>query len=489
MKLKACLVLLFLWTLSLHAFSYRPLLIVPDSLIVPVGKVRAIHLSGIHTQNVSASIENENIGHLTSSKNTILVEGLAPGSTRIQFSMDNLIKYTKVYVREVTGKFPDRVSLKVTGTQISPALLRNLIIEDLNETIEHNPGATVNVTIPPKALPPSFAEGCALSLPVKVKISGDNFHPNPEKMIVNISNETLKLGAPGHLMVSNNPESFQEPSTLFKAACPDSSPTRIFYHHYNKGNVPYRFVLELTNSDSNGAKVHVLKGIAGPGIHEISVGASATERFFNAEKNHLGRVVEINKESSSRLLAIVVNPKETISGIVQLTPLTSSKFTVDTKIESISGAVDNAKMAEEIGSKPKGVFEGPDINLTGEYTVGEHYAFITLGKQSLLSDLETGKPNQGNYGAFYTIRIKINNPSDESKEVQLSFKPQAGPANGIFLIDESRLIKTPVVQAFAYYSIEKYRLAAHETKDIVIKTFAQGGSFYPVSLVVHPVEK
>jgi len=487
MKTKVCFLLLFLSAFSIHAFSSRPLLAVPDSVTVAVGGTHAIHLTG-YSANLSAIIEDQSIGTLTSMKNAILVKGLAPGNTRIEFSRDNLVQYTKVYVKESAGHFPQNLSMQVTGTKIPGPLLRTMIAQQLNDTIDHNPGTSLSVVIPKKAIPSSFVQGCALSLPVKVKISGRDYLPTAGKVIVNVVNQPVALGAPANLMVSNNPESFSEPSTLFKAPFPDASATRIFYHHYNKGTVPYRFVLELSNLDDSKAQVHVLQGIAGPELREISVGAAATERFFIAEKNHLGRVVEINPENTSQLLSIKVNPKETISGIVQLTPMTASRFSVETKIQSLSG-VNDTKMAEEIGEKPKGVFKGPDLTLNGEYTYGGHYAFITLGKQSLLSDIQTGKADQGNYGAFYTIHIKINNPTEESKGVQISFKPQAGPANGIFLVDETRLIKTPVVPAFTYHPLLKYVLAPHETKEVTLKTFAQGGSFYPVSLVVHPLEK
>lgn len=406
MKPKICFILLFFWILGVQAFSERPISL-PDSVIVPLGGIKAIPLSDVHSLN--ATIEDENIAHLTAVKNTIFLKGIAAGSTRIQFSMNHLIRYTKVYVTE--------------------------------------PGV----------------QGALLTVPLQFKNS--SIH---------------------HLMVSNNPESFYEPGTLFKAAFPDNAPMRVFYHHYNKSNVPYRFVMLLNNVDESPVRVHVLEGIAGPGIHEISVGAMAAERFFNAERYHFGRIVPVKK--SVRLLSVGVKPRQTISGVLELTPLSASKLAVETKVESMDGQ-SNPKMALEVADKPKGVFDQSEIHLEGDYTVGGHYAYITMGKKSFLTDHQTGRENQGNYGAFYIVNATMKNPFETAKDVVISFMPQAGPANGIFLIDESRLIKTGNVVAFDERPIARYRLSPHETKSVTIKTFAQGGSFYPVSLVIHPLDK
>src|SRR5437899_2521635 len=107
MKPKVCFLLLFFWAVSVQAFSSRPLLAVPDSLTLSVGGIKAIYLSGIHSQNLKASIEDEKIVLLTSTEGKVFVKGLSPGSTRIQFIIDDLIRYTKVYVKESVGEIPN----------------------------------------------------------------------------------------------------------------------------------------------------------------------------------------------------------------------------------------------------------------------------------------------------------------------------------------------------------------------------------------------
>lgn len=476
-----------LWAKHLkEGLSKESYLVLPASLIVPVGEERRIHVVGRYHQDLSLTIDNPTVCRLTSTDMPLVVKGLRPGETKLQVSTGSVVESTRIIVKEKAGLLPKAISLSVTGERVPKEFLHRAVVSALYQRIRRKPGSSMTIEIPPNALPQSLSRGGSLSLPVSAEITGAHYLPAKGMLNVNIQNKPFTFSPSSHLMVSNNPESFAKPELLFREAFPDSSPVRLFFHHYNKGNAPYRLVVNLVNPSSHIAQIHIVQGVGGPDPHELAAGKSAVLRFFVASREHLGEVVEIGPNSSVHLASIRVDPREAISGVVELTPLTKATPVVETRVESLSGEKGSDVPAEEVGYKPKGVFPGPDIMIDAKYHVGGDYTFVTLGKESLLTDLDSGRVDLGNYGALYTIHFTIQNPTSSPAVVHIMFTPQAGCAHGLFVLNGYDLIQTPVVRPFTPYPLLKMTLEPGETRTLTLQTMPLGGSFYPVNLVVQP---
>lgn len=475
------------WAVGLKSLlSERASLIVPSSLVVPVGEVRKLRVSGKYLRNPSIKVENPEVCHVVSDRVPFSLKGLRPGKTKVSVGSGNLSQSTLVTVVEAAGMLPKETSLVVTGDVVSSRFLHARLIEALNQKIVRKPGTVVQFKINDKLLPQTLAPGEAVILPVGAEISGGNYLRKKGVIKVTIENQPMVLNPTPHLIISNNPENFTHPGLLFKGQFPDGSPSRVFYHHYNKGKAAYLFELQLTNPSDRLTKIHVMDGIAGPDPRELSVGAGAAERFFAALKHNLGKVIEVSSGKSYPLVVRKVRPGESVSGILRISALDGTKPVLETRARSLDGREPDGEMVEDKVSRPKGIYEGPEIAIDSEYTAGGDYTFIKIGKTSLLVDAQNAKVNRGNYGVFYTVNITLKNPTLSQATAHINFTPQAGPAKGVFLLNGTDLIKTPVVSAFAPYSLTKVELKPGETQKIQLRTMPVAGSFYPISIVVQP---
>jgi len=398
-------------------------------------------------------------------------------------------KHVKRLSRQTASVVPKgnrsaRASLIVTGDDVSRAFVKNQIVDYLNQNLTEKPGTRIQLIVPAD-LPAKLPEGEDIQVPVTAKIFGAGLKPTKEKISFNVRNKRFSVEAPASLMVSNNPEGFTHPCTLFHETLPDASPVQFLYHHDNRGNVPYLFEVDLVNNEDHPIPIHVMDGIAGPGLHELTVGAVAADRFFSALMHRLGRIVELNGETRHVLVLQKVRPGETVSGLLRLAPLSLGHPIVETRVRAL-GAGENSEAPVALNSnKSRGIFESPLIAIESEYMVGGDYAFISIGKDLILHEKDTAKPDLGNYGVLYNIHLTLTNPKPTPQTVHVMFSPQAGPAKGVFFVNGA-LVKVPIVGAAEVYPIYKAELAPNETRRVDIQTMPVGGSFYPVQIIAQP---
>ena len=84
------------------------------------------------------------------------------------------------------------------------------------------------------------------------------------------------------------------------------------------------------------------------------------------------------------------------------------------------------------------VFPKPAQHVDAKYRVGDAWTFIRLGKGALK---HRGRSQQtfgdyGDYGVIYDLKIDLINPDDHVRFAELAFEATAGPASGVFYIDD-----------------------------------------------------
>lgn len=392
---------------------------------------------------------------------------------------------TQTVAKNFAGKIPQEAFLEITGNPIPSEFLKQAVAQSLREIIVPQKKVSLNFKIPRKLLPPSFQEGDAFTLQIPVAVTGKGYIPVKGNVRFHIETKSFSIPPTKTLLVSNNPENFSSPGTLFEEKLSEGGAIRLFFHHRNSGEIPYLFHIFLRNDFSEAARFHILQAGSHVAVHELQAGVVATARFLTAFRDHVGRMMNLRPQSAAPLFSRKVPPGDTISGILELTPLSSGNISLVGKVESVKEGKSETALPSEDG-KIRGIFSNPDLVLHEEYLVGGHYTFITLGKFSSLQDSRTHQYDSGNYGALYTIHLRAKNPLPTHQNAHIVFTPQGGPAAGAFLINGETLVVTPVVPAFAYYPIWNIGLNPGEIKTVMIQTIPEGGSFYPVHLVVRP---
>ncbi len=113
---------------------------------------------------------------------------------------------------------------------------------------------------------------------------------------------------------------------------------------------------------------------------------------------------------------------------------------------------------------------------------------MKLGSQPLPGPCpRSSDPNarvlDGDYGVLYDIAVRLNNPTSAPRVVRLFMSPDAGGAQGVFLVD-GKWVEAPHVSPPAEFPLAQFLLSPLEQRVVNIRTLPVGGSAYPVTLVV-----
>lgn len=465
-------------------------LVAPGHLAIPVGEIRTLEVKGKFSEPLSVNVLNRNVCEVVSNNGNPTFQGLHPGQTMVVLSYGSMARVVGITVQDFAGSIPKAVSLTLTGNEISSAFLQQAVLDAVRAAIFQREGTKMSTAIPPGIFPENLASGASFNLNVPAQVSGLGYLPIKRNLSIDVAVKSFTLPSCAHLLLSNNPENFNRAGILFREAIPQGLPARLFFHHHNNGKAPYRYVLELVNQFNNNADIHVLQGIAGPSKDELFVGRMAAKQFLSVFRDKVGRVVEVSPDSAYPLISLPVGPGQTVSGILQLTPMNQERPLVVSKVVSSKFSdLWNPEQTEMLGlesGKSSGTFPEPDVTVHVSYEAGGAYAFIPIGRAPVLRSLQTNQVDSGNYGVLYTVILELKNPLAMPQNTVVMFSPQAGPAGGVFLINGKDLLTTPIVPAFTPYPIMTMALNSGETRTITIQTIPEGGSFYPIHLIVEP---
>jgi hypothetical protein len=178
-----------------------------------------------------------------------------------------------------------------------------------------------------------------------------------------------------------------------------------------------------------------------------------------------------------------MNSGDVVSGLVEMHILTDNNLMVT----ALAGNIDNNTdfLPDEFDPfkiNPKGVFLNPDISSDISYNIGQSELSVPVGVSPWLCDIETGAPNQGNYGAIYKFNLILGNQTPDAKSVKVYFSPVNGAARGIFVID-GILYESSLVKPGHNSCICELPLNPKERRMVKIFTTPQSASCYPVNLI------
>jgi hypothetical protein len=130
------------------------------------------------------------------------------------------------------------------------------------------------------------------------------------------------------------------------------------------------------------------------------------------------------------------------------------------------------------------IYPSPFRNESVDYSVGGRHGFIRIGQRPI--PRPDGKGLDGNFGVFYNIEARVENPQTDSADIEVVFEASAGYSGALFVLN-GEVRRTPLLQPKEEAQIMRVRLQPGEKRQLTMMTVPLSGSSYPATIVVRPV--
>ena len=134
------------------------------------------------------------------------------------------------------------------------------------------------------------------------------------------------------------------------------------------------------------------------------------------------------------------------------------------------------------GRTASGVFPA-ELSKDATHTLGGPFTYLEYGSEPYVKDLEAAHPSYGNFGTVYRTRLMLHNPSESPRLAYIGFSAPGGAARGVLLLDEV-LYDLPMGRSGDGVPVATVEMQPGEVRQIDLELFPQGGSNYPIRLVV-----
>lgn len=461
-----------------------------NSAIIPLGEKFSVEFEGKFRGPVRFENYNSNLVKVWADRSAgkIYLEGLQTGSGSVNVQAEDISRILHFKVKRRAANLLEYMTLEVSGNPATANLVQEAFESVIWYRSKPRDGAFMVVDMPIKSEKfPAVKPGQSRQMIVPVKIDGPEYIPSIQKVNLTVDNINYSWPSPKLVFVSNKPEVITQDSELFDGIVKKGEPIRYFYHHKNAHGQPWRnFYVALENQSNSPVKVFVSPVGAGPSSDELFAGHLAATGFFRARRLKKGWTVVVKPGTRYVIEKKLLKTDHTISGVgyVNIIYGTHLKFTCySTTIPGKHSPADVREYVRNDNARTsRGVFPA-FIDLKPVHEIGGKYEYLYLGGEPYLEDVRNGSPNYGNYGAFYRINLLIKNPRDQQEEAQIYFVPGGGLARGIFVVDD-KLVETPLVSSAQRVLLKKVKIPPGGKQRVNITTMPQGGSYYPVKIVV-----
>ena len=520
------------WASSLRsALSIRGITASDTDILVPLGESRALRLSGaakgilnIGSLSGAATLPGDipvsdipepqptprpnpivALSTDSANENLITLQGLAIGRETLTFERDGATVSVTVRVQPYAGQFNTPQTVIVTGRGVAIERVARYATAAALRSATVTPGGVARVQTDSVSVAMPLAPGAQSTVTVPVTLTGPEMIPVSRTVSVPLRNESLPAVPTDNLMYSNDPERVTRFGTLFTARLPVLSPTapsatRLLFHHQSALSQDAWFSVELMNDSDLPATVQVVGGGSGPVRDTVWVGFRAASDFFRDYLADAGMIVEIPAKSRLSLLSTRLPAGMTVSGLMQIRPLTGSLPLVRVSADQPGDARTQSEAWQPSPILPnefapgsstlayplsEHIYPQPIKQIETRYEIGGNWAFVGLGRDPLGATQNVERKLYGNYGVWYEITATVHNPTDKPAKARAVFVPSAGLAGGVFLVD-GKYVEVPQTNLPKEPLLASYTLAPGETRVIKITTLPLSGSNYPARIVIRP---
>ncbi len=421
---------------------------------------------------------------------TLNITGRAIGSTTITLTDERgITRDVPVRVAYTAGSIGGALALRVTGDPATSAFLRSAIVEALTRSATLRAGAHVTVYTDTIDLHGDLPLDNLRDVEAQVQLAGEGYLSVNATVRIHLENVALPRVRPAQLLVSDYPERLTADGVLFTATVDTHAAQRFLYYHYNPPTEPARRILvKITNTGATTAQLQVIESLSGPGSNELEVGHNATRGFLVRERRNEGTVVSIPPNATINLIDHALPASMLVNGILQLREVAGFPLAVVLVAQDATApldrSVDTATLLSGGAPHARGVYPVPDFFADYTYAVEGTDLEIPIGTLPL-PNLREGEALSGDYGVRQTARIVIVNPTRSPQAIALYANPRGGGATGTFLIDNT-LVQAHRLPAYSKYKLWQETIPAGTYRTLRVITMPEGGSSYPVRLIVGP---
>lgn len=490
------------WAMKLRDALKLPALDAPVKTVqVGVGSERFLSVVGTGAATATGASSNPKVATVAKAAMGFKVKGNQLGSTTVKVRSGAQVITTVVQVLPPAAKLPQAVSAVVVGDPASPEIIRSAIVSGAHAQMKMAANADVEI-IDAKIV--SLQQGASATVQAKVRVSAPNTVATEGIVSAKVSNLMVAGKREGEMWYCNFPETVMGPGNLFAAELKEKTPARMLYHHINATADPMVIQVVAVNTFDTPAKVVIMPGDGAPSKDPVRVGLEAGERFVRNWMSGSGEVISIPPRSSVPIAMRRLSPGETMSGLCYLRVLSGSTGRVLIRTDAVdprfmdAGWLNAANLAtpwSKAGTRKIGPgFQAPPMSphiytepykmLESTYQVGGRFAFVWVG-QKPISSIDGELVLDGNFGVMYTVKMRVENPTDRSVDVEVVFEASAGYSGAVFIVN-NQFQKAPLLQSKAEYILRKVSVPAGGNQTVTVQTVPLSGSSYPALLTIRP---
>jgi hypothetical protein len=468
-----------------------PIIVEPPSVAIAPGTTQVLRVMQV-LGNVGVTVADPSIAEAAADQvaRTVTITAHAVGRTTLTISDERgLTRDVPIRVAYPAGSVADIASVRITGHPASSLFVKEQAVLAAKRRAVPRPGATIVATIESVTFSRPLPLDDVVTVDVPVILQGADYLTVQGTTHVRVENFAEPPGRPGSLLVSDYPETLRENGILFTADLTTDPAERFLYYHYNPPGQPdRRIVLKAENTSAAPALVQIISGRAGPGPYEMEVGHLSTQRFLVRMTQNEGTVVTLPGNSVTTIVEQLLPAGQIVSNLLQLHEITGNALHLTLLAQNAGDPVEGPVL-------PTGLLRGDHPHARGVYTPSEFFftsTYDTAGDdlevpigQIPVPNLVEGQALSGDYGVLQSVTVEMVNHSDHASDVALYANPRGGRATGTFLID-GVLVQAHALPAFSHFKLRQYTIPAHGFVRTEVVTMPEGGSSYPLRLIVGP---
>ena len=469
-----------------------PILVDPATVAVSPARTQFLHVMQVLGE-VTVTVTDPTIVDASIDQNTriLAVVGKAVGTTTITITDGRGLTHTvPVRVALEAGTVAPEESIRITGHPATEAFIREVALNAAVSGVVLRPGASVVANADAIVVHQTLASDDVMDVDVPIALQGDPYFGVQGSTTVHIENYAQPMVRPNHLLVSDFPETLKDSGILFTADLTARNAERFLYYHYNPASQPdRRIVLHVQNPSNEPALVQFIAGTAGPETNEMQVGHLSTQRFLVHLAQNEGTVVQIPANSTADLFVQSLPAKAVVSGLLQLHEINGADLHMTLVAQNTTDPIDmpTTNLAQLAGDHPhaRGIYPIPEFYFDYSYDAEGPNLEVPIG-QIPLPNLVQGETLAGDYGVLQSVTIRmVNNDRHNARQIAIYVNPRGGRATGTFLIDRV-LVQAHALAPFSNYKLRQYTLPPGSFVRTEIVTMPEGGSSYPLRIVVGP---
>jgi hypothetical protein len=467
-----------------------PIIVEPPNAGVSPGSTIFLRVSSV-LGTIVATIANPAIADIAvnQAERTVAVTGKTLGTTTITVKDDRgVTRDIGVLVAYPAGSVADAATVRITGNPATQFFVKEQAALAAARQSRAREGATIITTSDGLNVAAPLGVDDVTTVDVPVIIQGQGYFTVTGTTHVRVENLALPRISPNSLLVSDFPETLRDNGVLFTSELSRDASSRFLYYHFNPAGQPdRRIVLRAQNASGQPAVVQFIAGSAGPETNEMAVGHLSTQRFLVRLVQNEGTVVTIPPNSTVTLVDQALPARSVVSNLMQLRELEGAPLHLTLVAQNAADPPgDPASSTLLTGDVPhaRGEYRVPEFFYERTYNTSGEDLVVPIG-QIPLPNLREGQALAGDYGVLQQITIRMVNNDRRPARVALYANPRGGRATGTFLID-GVLVAAHAMAAFTNYKLREYTIPANGYASTTIVTMPEGGSSYPLNLVVAP---